>query len=265
MTQKVKPSTLADTAVTPGTYGGTTQLAVVTVDQQGRATYAANTPVSGLSIANTQITGLILSSQINSVANTKITGLILSDQIDTVAGSKVTGAIAGGQISGLTGEVKMWPTATAPTGYLLCDGSAVSRTTYADLFAIIGTTFGVGNGSTTFNLPNFNDRMPIGAGSLYSLAATGGSKDAIVVSHTHTASASDNGHSHLVSTASLTTPWATTGTDQNGGSNYLNASGSVRTTSNTANINVSISTTGSSGTNANLPPYLGIFFIIRHV
>lgn len=256
MTQKVKPSTLADTAVTPGTYGGTTQLAVLTVDQQGRTTYAANTPVSGLSIANTQITGLILSSQINSVANTKITGQITSSQIQTIDGSKV---------SGLTGEVKMWPTASAPTGYLLCDGSAVSRTTYADLFTIIGTTFGVGNGSTTFNLPNFNDRMPIGAGNLYSLAATGGSKDAIVISHTHTASVTDNGHSHLTNTAGLTIPWAASGTDQNGGSGYgPPASTSVRTSANTANINVSISTTGSSGTNANLPPYLGIFFIIRH-
>lgn len=44
---------------------------------------------------------------------------------------------------------------TAPTGFLVCDGSAVSRTRYADLFAVIGTTYGVGDGSTTFNLPNY--------------------------------------------------------------------------------------------------------------
>lgn len=43
---------------------------------------------------------------------------------------------------------------TAPTGYLLCDGSAISRTTYADLFTAIGTTYGVGDGTTTFNIPN---------------------------------------------------------------------------------------------------------------
>ena len=47
---------------------------------------------------------------------------------------------------------------SAPTGYLLCDGSAVSRTTYADLFAIIGTTYGEGDGSTTFNVPNLVGR-----------------------------------------------------------------------------------------------------------
>src|SRR5574337_238212 len=53
-----------------------------------------------------------------------------------------------------TGAISPSPTTTAPTGYLSCDDSAVSRTTYADLFALIGTTFGVGDGSTTFNLPN---------------------------------------------------------------------------------------------------------------
>ena len=46
---------------------------------------------------------------------------------------------------------------TVPTGYLTCNGAAVSRTTYADLFAVIGTTYGSGNGSTTFNLPNLNN------------------------------------------------------------------------------------------------------------
>lgn len=52
-----------------------------------------------------------------------------------------------------------------PTGWLECDGSAVSRTTYADLFTAIGTTWGAGNGSTTFNLPDMRNRSPIGAGT----------------------------------------------------------------------------------------------------
>ena len=54
---------------------------------------------------------------------------------------------------------------SAPTGFLLCDGSAVSRTTYADLFAIIGTSFGAGDGSTTFNLPDARGRVMIGVGT----------------------------------------------------------------------------------------------------
>ena len=53
---------------------------------------------------------------------------------------------------------------TAPTGYLLCDGSAISRVTYADLFTAISTTYGVGDGSTTFNLPDLRGVVPRGAG-----------------------------------------------------------------------------------------------------
>ena len=52
------------------------------------------------------------------------------------------------------GVILMYGAPTAPTGWLECDGSAVSRTTYSSLFAIVGTTFGVGDGSTTFNLPD---------------------------------------------------------------------------------------------------------------
>lgn len=58
------------------------------------------------------------------------------------------------------GMIKPFAGTTVPTGYLLCDGSAVSRTTYANLFSAIGTTYGSGDGSTTFNLPNLHDRCP---------------------------------------------------------------------------------------------------------
>jgi hypothetical protein len=53
-----------------------------------------------------------------------------------------------------TGMVQMWTTATAPSGFLFCNGAAISRSTYAILFGVIGTTYGSGDGSTTFNLPN---------------------------------------------------------------------------------------------------------------
>ncbi len=55
--------------------------------------------------------------------------------------------------------------AVAPTGWLLCNGAAVSRTTYATLFAVVGTTYGAGDGTTTFNVPNLQGRFPIGAGN----------------------------------------------------------------------------------------------------
>ena len=57
-----------------------------------------------------------------------------------------------------------WPTATAPDNWLICDGSAISRTTYVELFGVIGTAFGVGDGSTTFNIPDTRGRAVIGAG-----------------------------------------------------------------------------------------------------
>ena len=60
------------------------------------------------------------------------------------------------------GVVEMFAGATAPTGYLICDGAAISRTTYAALFAIIGTTYGAGNGSTTFNIPNLKGKVAVG-------------------------------------------------------------------------------------------------------
>lgn len=63
------------------------------------------------------------------------------------------------------GDIKATARATAPAGWLICDGSAVSRSTYATLFGLIGTAYGVGNGSTTFNLPDLRERVPVGAGA----------------------------------------------------------------------------------------------------
>lgn len=64
----------------------------------------------------------------------------------------------------------------APQGYLFCDGSAVSRTTYATLFGVIGTTFGAGDGSSTFNLPDLSGRVPLGVSQAHALGSTGGSE-----------------------------------------------------------------------------------------
>lgn len=65
----------------------------------------------------------------------------------------------------LVGEVRMWagPISAIPAGWLACDGTAVSRVTYANLFAVLGVIHGSGDGSTTFNLPDFRDRSPMGA------------------------------------------------------------------------------------------------------
>lgn len=78
------------------------------------------------------------------------------------------------------GALVMWPTSTAPLGWLLCNGAAVSRTIYASLFSVVSTTFGVGDGSTTFNLPNYVERTPFGA-SLTTTASVTGTIGALVV------------------------------------------------------------------------------------
>jgi len=69
------------------------------------------------------------------------------------------------------GMIEMFAGNAAPTGWLLCDGAAVSRTLYPALFAAIGTAFGVGDGSTTFNVPDLRGRVPIGAGTGSGLTA----------------------------------------------------------------------------------------------
>jgi microcystin-dependent protein len=71
-------------------------------------------------------------------------------------------------VEGQPGDLKMasYTTATNPIyGWMLCDGTAVNRATYFALFAVIGTTFGVGDGSTTFNIPDFRGRAPVGSGT----------------------------------------------------------------------------------------------------
>ena len=73
-------------------------------------------------------------------------------------------------VLGLTGLVLPFAGVAAPTGWLLCNGAAISRSTYARLFAIIGTVYGAGDGTNTFNLPDLRGRVPVGAGQGSGLA-----------------------------------------------------------------------------------------------
>lgn len=114
------------------------------------------------------------------------------------------------------GILTMTAADTAPSGWMICNGSAVSRTTYADLFAAIGTTYGVGDGSTTFNIPDLRGRVPVAADSSQAefdaLGETGGVKDVTLTSaqsglpaHAHSASSGTESadHSHSGSTGNV--------------------------------------------------------------
>jgi len=116
------------------------------------------------SISQSVLTGTVMTG-VAGATSTTTNSADNSTNIATTAFAKTTGAP--------TGSIFMWGVASAPTGYLFCNGTAVSRTTYSALFALIATTFGVGDGSTTFNLPNFNGSMPIGVTASTSSSFTG--------------------------------------------------------------------------------------------
>ncbi len=171
---------------------------------------------------------------------------------------------------------------TAPTGYLMANGAAVSRTTYSALFAIIGTIYGVGDNATTFNLPDLRGRTPIGAGTYTdsvlgsvtrTLAALVGAAAHILTtgempSHTHVQNAhthaiTDPGHVHTQTTyqgsssdtAFRSADSATTPT-------------SVSTASATTGITINNATavnqnTGGDGSHANMQPSIVLNFIIK--
>ena len=94
---------------------------------------------------------------------------------DTINYGKVKGETGSGATP--VGTILPWSQATAPSGFLKCDGSAISRATYSDLFDVIGTSYGVGDGSTTFNLPDLTSRSIVGANTTTNVGQTSGAHD----------------------------------------------------------------------------------------
>jgi len=100
-----------------------------------------------------------------------------------------------------TGTIVPHGSTTVPTGFLHCDGSAVSRTTYANLFSVISTTYGTGDGASTFNLPDLQNNVPLGRSGTKALGSTGGSDtqtpSGTVANHTLTiAQMPSHNHTH---------------------------------------------------------------------
>jgi microcystin-dependent protein len=183
------------------TTGGTLRLLV---DSDGDVTFLSGTPA--LKVKDINSTG---SSQIGELqfvdsadavgANVKYENSTLKLQI---GGSSVAEFTATNNTVIPTGSIQMFAGSVAPTGWLFCKGSEVNRTTYAALFAVIGTTFGAGNGTTTFNVPDMRGRAPIGVGNGAGVSnrdlgdEVGAETHTLTInempSHTHTQAGSDN-------------------------------------------------------------------------
>lgn len=172
--------------------------------------------------------------------------------------------VGGTSVLSPAGAIMQYAGSSAPTGWLIADGSAVSRTTYAALFAVISTTYGSGNGSTTFNLPNLKGKVSVGRDSADTafdvLGETGGAKthtltSAEMPSHTHT----DSGHSHGFSGGGGWAAGPADGSRFRADANSPLNSWSFNILASTANLQ----NTGGGGAHNNLQPYIVLNYIIK--
>ena len=151
------------------------------------------------------------------------------------------------------GSISLFAGKTAPTGWLICDGSAVSRTTYANLFSVIGTTYGTGDGSTTFNIPNLKGKVPVGLDSsdtsFDTIGETGGEKE-----HRLTINEMPS-HSH--STVNMCS-------FEGGVANTRTGYGYNEVALNKSSYGNSVSNTGGGQAHNNLQPYIVMNYIISY-
>ena len=163
-----------------------------------------------------------------------------------------------------TATIIPWSAASVPTGFLECNGAAVSRSTYSALFAIVGTTYGTGDGSSTFNVPNLQDNVTMGKSGTKALASTGGASTvtstgniggstanatlttAQLASHTHTAGAANN----------------TVGSGGSDQGSFVPGSNSGSTGSGSGHSH-NMSATFSGDATSVLQPYLAVIYIIK--
>ena len=180
-----------------------------------------------------------------------------------------------------TGAVVDYAGASAPAGWLVCDGTAVSRSTYSALFTAIGTTYGAGDGSTTFNLPDARGRATIGvgqgntaegggAGTNRTLGASGGEEShtlsaAEMPAHAHSSgslvAASNGTHSHNVNVAQ--TGGGVSGVAGNATAGAASVPSTTSAGAHTHTITGSTTSAGSSSSHENMSPFLALNKIIR--
>lgn len=159
-----------------------------------------------------------------------------------------------------TGLISAYGGASAPSGWLLCDGSAVSRGTFAALFAVVGTAFGAGDGATTFNVPDYRQRFPLGkaaSGTGNVLGATGGAIDHTHTgpSHTHGVTVTRDGWGEILNAPSIT---GRLNTGYAAGAGQFNSSYQP-----TADLAITSAADGTGATGTANPPYQVANFIIK--
>ena len=179
-------------------------------------------------------------------------GVVVPRGVNTIVFSNGSEVFFAQQNTTPSGVIIQFAGTTAPTGYLICDGSAVNRTTYPNLFAAIGTTWGSGNGTTTFNIPDLRGYFLRGSGTSArdpdSPRAVGSAQTEMFLSHTHT----DSGHAHNYDRPN-TSSQATGGS----GSNYFNGGfASIATSTGNANIQ-------ASGGNETRPDNVAVLYCIK--
>jgi microcystin-dependent protein len=178
-------------------------------------------------------------------------GVVVPRNVNTIVFSNGSEVFFAQQNTTPPGTIIAFAGGSAPTGYLFCEGSAYARTTYPNLFAAIGTTWGAGNGTTTFNVPDLRGYFQRGAGTSArdpdSPRYVGTAQTEAFASHTHT----DSGHQHSY-TVVTSTAQATGGS----GSNYFNGSALV----NTGTAFAAIQATGGAETR---PDNVAVLYCIK--
>lgn len=161
-------------------------------------------------------------------------------------GAKGERGDGGGSIP--TGFVLPYAGAGAPVGFLLCDGASVNRVVYADLFGVLGTTYGAGDGAATFNVPDLRGRFPVGVGTVSGLT-------------TRTLGAKGGEESHLLTVAELPSHQHSTAIDTSSGTNIdiLRSDRGISAYSGFAKTTA----IGGDTPHNNLPPFLGLNFVIK--
>ena len=181
---------------------------------------------------------------------------------------------SGANLTGIEGiptaTIVPWSSSSVPTGFLECNGQAVSRSTYSALFAIIASTYGGGDGSSTFNVPDLQDNVAIGKSGTKALASTGGANTVAVAASGNVGGSTANA---TLSTAQLASHSHPGGRGNPGrtstfvAGSYLPGGGPGNTGNQGSGSghshNMSATFSGDTANPSVLQPYLTIIYIIK--